>query len=48
MQAVKWILGRLFEIPYPYDERLYRQRHNVENLFARLKDWWRIGFCCET
>ena len=22
---------------YPYDKELYRQRHKVENLFARLK-----------
>jgi len=25
--------------PYPYDKNLYRQRHQVENLFAKLKDW---------
>lgn len=29
--------------PYPYDKALYRQRHKVENLFARLKDWRRIA-----
>ena len=29
--------------PYPYDRDLYRQRHRVENLFARLKDWRRIA-----
>lgn len=29
--------------PYPYDRSLYRQRHKVENLFARLKDWRRIA-----
>lgn len=29
--------------PYPYDRTLYRQRHKVENLFARLKDWRRIA-----
>ncbi|WP_260581104.1 IS5 family transposase [Sphingopyxis sp. PET50] len=25
-----------------YDKNLYRQRHKIENLFARLKDWRRI------
>jgi len=38
--------------PYPYDKRLYRQRHKVENLFAKLKDWRRIatryGRCANT
>ena len=28
--------------PMPYDKILYQQRHKVENLFARLKDWRRI------
>jgi transposase len=23
----------------PYDKGLYRQRHFIENLFAKLKDW---------
>lgn len=32
--------GRL--IPANFDANLYRQRHKVENLFARLKDWRRI------
>jgi putative transposase len=26
----------------PLDTILYRQRHRIENLFARLKDWRRI------
>lgn len=26
----------------PYDKVLYRQRHKVENLFAKLKDWRRV------
>ena len=26
-----------------YDKTLYRQRHKVENLFAKLKDWRRIA-----
>ncbi|MEQ1940345.1 transposase, partial [Mesorhizobium sp. CN5-321] len=31
------------KIPYPYDKALYRQRHKVENLFAKLKDWRRVA-----
>ncbi len=31
------------KIPYPYDKMLYRQRHKVENLFAKLKGWRRIA-----
>ena len=26
-----------------YDQALYRQRHKVENMFAKLKDWRRIA-----
>ena len=29
--------------PVVYDEALYRQRHKVENRFAKLKDWRRIA-----
>ncbi len=29
-------------VQHPYDPTLYRQRHRIENLFARLKDWRRI------
>ena len=29
--------------PIAYDKALYRQRHKVENLFAKLKDWRRIA-----
>lgn len=29
--------------PRPYDHDLYRQRHPIENLFAKLKDWRRIS-----
>ena len=35
--------SRSRKIPYPYDKSLYRQRHKVENLFAKLNDWWRIA-----
>jgi transposase len=31
------------KVPYPYDQALYRQRHKVENLFAKLKDWRRVA-----
>ena len=27
----------------PYDKVLYRQRHKIENMFGRLKDWRRIA-----
>jgi transposase len=30
------------KIQIPYDEVLYRQRHKIENMFGRLKDWRRI------
>ncbi len=29
--------------PFPCEKTLYRQRHKVENLFAKLKDWRRIA-----
>jgi transposase len=29
--------------PIPYDTVLYKQRHKVENMFAKLKDWRRIA-----
>lgn len=29
--------------PLPYCKTLYRQRHKVENMFAKLKDWRRIA-----
>jgi transposase len=28
--------------PIPHDPALYRQRHRIENMFGRLKDWRRI------
>ena len=33
---------RTRKIQHPYDRAIYRQRHKVENMFARLKDWRRI------
>jgi transposase len=35
--------SRSRKVPYGYDTALYRQRHKVENLFAKLKDWRRIA-----
>jgi transposase len=29
--------------PLEYDKALYRHRHKIENLFAKLKDWRRIA-----
>jgi transposase len=30
------------KIPIPHDRTLYRQRHRIENMFGRLKDWRRV------
>ena len=30
------------KIQIPHDRMLYRQRHKIENMFGRLKDWRRI------
>ena len=27
------------KIPIPHDRALYRQRHRIENMFGKLKDW---------
>ena len=35
--------SRSRKTPFPYDKDIYRQRHRVENLFAKLKDWRRIA-----
>jgi len=31
------------KLHYSYDKELYKQRHKVENMFGRLKDWRRIA-----
>lgn len=31
------------KIDIPYDKILYKQRHKVENMFGKLKDWRRIA-----
>ena len=30
------------KVQIPYDLVLYKQRHKIENMFGRLKDWRRI------
>jgi len=30
------------KVQIDYDKTLYRQRHRIENMFGRLKDWRRI------
>ena len=30
------------KVPIPHDPILYRQRHKIENMFGRLKDWRRV------
>jgi transposase len=30
------------KVPIPHDRSFYRQRHKIENMFAKLKDWRRI------
>ena len=30
------------KVAIPYDAVLYKQRHRIENMFGRLKDWRRI------
>ena len=30
------------KVPIPHDPALYRQRHKIEIMFGRLKDWRRI------
>lgn len=31
------------KLPIAYDKTLYRQRHRIENMFGRLKDWRRVA-----
>ena len=31
------------KVAIPHDKTLYRQRHKIENMFGRLKDWRRIA-----
>ena len=30
------------KVQIPHDTKLYRQRHKIENMFGRIKDWRRI------
>ena len=31
------------KVQYHYDKALYKQRHKIENVFARIKDWRRVA-----
>ncbi len=31
------------KVPIPHDKLLYKQRHRIENMFGKLKDWRRIA-----
>lgn len=31
------------KVQYHYDKQLCRQRHKIENLFGRIKDWRRVA-----
>ena len=31
------------KVPATYDKELYKQRHKIENMFGRIKDWRRIA-----
>ena len=31
-----------WNVPIPRDRLLYRQRHRIENMFGKLKDWRRF------
>ena len=38
-----YLLGPLYTRAIAHDAVLYRQRHKIENMFARLKDWRRVA-----
>lgn len=31
------------KIQYHYDKQLYRQRHKIENISGRIRDWCRVA-----
>ena len=35
--------SRSRRVPIAHDTALYRQRHKIENMFGKLKDWRRIA-----
>ena len=35
--------SRSRKVLIPHDKVLYRQRHKIENMFAKLKDWRRVA-----
>lgn len=47
-----FLLEKTRTIPTWYDKELYKQRHKIENMFGKIKDWRRIAMrydrCAET
>ena len=37
--------SRSRKVAIPHDKALYRQRHRIDNMFGRLKDWRRLATC---
>ena len=35
--------SRSRKVPIPHDAELYKQRHRIEIMFGRLKDWRRVA-----
>jgi len=35
--------SRSRKVPIPHDPELYKQRHRIEIMFGRLKDWRRVA-----
>ena len=42
LKAHRTAAGLLTKVPISHDTVPCRQRHRIENMFAKLKDWWRI------
>ena len=35
------------KVPIPHDADRYKKRHNIENSFARIRDWRRVAARCD-
>jgi transposase len=35
------------KVPIPHDAALYKQRHKIESMFGRIKNWRRIHARCD-
>ncbi len=33
--------------PIPHDAEIYKERHKIENCFAKIKDWRRVAMRCD-